>query len=476
MAVLETNGKASASFFFVNVDLPQKYCTDGYSNFSISGGMFKCNGKMKFIAFACAENVRFENILIKDIPNNHAFQIEGSENVTLCNLMFAGYNYPENDPVLTRETIQLEPTTPGAIGSNYDTNIIKCNDGDYHHCRNVRITGCYFGASDKYGPQLVAVGHHSASGGLVCDGFEFCDNVVDNPLYCGLHLPNYINVTVSGNKFISTEKYGTKSLAADTALISLYYFDKTLTYTDPTGSKITYLYNYELPGCQNFEIFNNEFEIGGDTYLRAFRCIGLNNTFRNYAEYVSGGALRATEYTGKAFLQDGYLIKTNCMYNINVYDNVFNVVSQPKYSNCFMYVQNVCGFTCENNKVNLADGVKFSMEWNGVNGVNGEAILMGKNTYTRKINLMKSDTVKVYFVFNGKTEILPVTGKATVSLLSDGNGSIDLTNDENGNLYVNVTPFDGYVFSGWTNKDGTPIDFTSALQNDDSYTANFVNK
>ena len=181
--------------------------------------------------------------------------------------MFAGYTY---SGTLTRETIQIEPTTPGAISSNHQTAAIRCNAGDYYFNSDISIIGCYFGKSDKTGPHLVAVGHHGANGGTTCDGLVFSGNVVDNPLYCGLHLADFVNVTISDNTFIA--KSMNKKLGDDSAMISLYRFNSfsgNKTYKNANGQTVTNCTSYEQGGNRNYNIHGNSFLLDGFTTTRA---------------------------------------------------------------------------------------------------------------------------------------------------------------------------------------------------------------
>ncbi|MBQ7188313.1 MAG: hypothetical protein IJR99_02750 [Kiritimatiellae bacterium] len=215
-AILRTSGKSTCSIFLYNLVTPA-YCTNGVGDITVSGGVFDCQGKMKVLAFACGRKIRIENMIVKDIPNNHAFQIDGCENVVITNCLFAGYRMGK---VLTRETIQIEQTSPYAITGNPDRwpSPILCSKKDAFINRNVCVSGCWFGPSEKSGPHLVAVGHHGRV--PTCAGFSFIGNTVVDPLYCGLHLPDFTDVVISDNTFIATNRV--LELAQDAAMISLY--------------------------------------------------------------------------------------------------------------------------------------------------------------------------------------------------------------------------------------------------------------
>ena len=210
------NRKGHWSIFLYNL-VPRTDATNGVSDVAVSGGVFDCQGRCVPAAFACGRNIRFENVVVKDIPNNHALQIDGCEDVVVTNCLFAGYRFGGEYKCLTRETIQVEQTSPGAIGDP-KTSPVTCPKEISIPNRNVSVTGCWFGPSERLGPHLIALGHH---GGLrSCNGLVFAGNVVVNPLYCGLRLANVSDVLVESNTFISTKK--TERLANDSAIVCLW--------------------------------------------------------------------------------------------------------------------------------------------------------------------------------------------------------------------------------------------------------------
>ena len=209
-------GRTARHIFMYNL-VPPAYCTNGVGDIVVSGGVFDCQGNMLVLAFACGRNIRIENMIVKDIPNNHAYQIDGCENVTITNCLFAGYKMGK---VLTRETIQLEQTSPGAIVGNPKkwASPIICNPEDAFFNRNVTVAGCWFGPSENLGPHLIPVGHHGRV--PACAGFTFVGNVTVDPLYAALHVPDFSDVRIVGNTFIATKKV--PHLAKDEAIVSIY--------------------------------------------------------------------------------------------------------------------------------------------------------------------------------------------------------------------------------------------------------------
>ena len=210
------NRKGRWSIFLYNL-VPPTAATNGFGDISVSGGVFDCQGRYVPAAFACGRNIRFEGVVVKDLPNNHALQIDGCENVIVTNCLFAGYRFGGTQTCLTRETIQVEQTSPGAIG-NPETTPIKCAREVSIPNRNVTVAGCWFGPSERLGPHLIALGHHGR--GRSCNGLVFSGNEVVNPLYCALRLANVADVLVEGNTFISTN--ATPRMANDSAVVCMW--------------------------------------------------------------------------------------------------------------------------------------------------------------------------------------------------------------------------------------------------------------
>ena len=198
--------------------MPPTAATNGFSDITVSGGVFDCEGRYLPGAFACGNNIRIENVVVKDLPNNHAFQLDGCTNVVVTNCLFAGYTFGGKNKVLTRETIQVEQTSPGALSGNPKNTPISCAPEVSVPNRNVSVTGCWFGPSERLGPHLIPLGHHGRP--RSCDGLVFAGNVVVNPLYCGVRLANVSDVRVEGNTFISTN--ASPRLAKDSAVVCLW--------------------------------------------------------------------------------------------------------------------------------------------------------------------------------------------------------------------------------------------------------------
>lgn len=215
-AIIRPTGKGYCGIFFYNL-VPPDWMTNGASRISVSGGVFECEGRAKVSAIVCAKGVVLENMVVKDLPD-HAFQIGGCSDVVITNCLFAGYRYKPGLRSLTGETIQLETTSPLAIwASNPTHSPILCPEGDYRPNTNVTIANCWFGPSENNGPHIVPIGHHCAQ--RSCDGLQILGNVFVDPWCAALRIANWVNVTVSGNRFVATRPCA--DLSHESAFVSV---------------------------------------------------------------------------------------------------------------------------------------------------------------------------------------------------------------------------------------------------------------
>ena len=464
-AILHTTGMSAHLFYNLPVG---GYCTEGVDDFSLSGGVIDCANRTMAFVWACADGVTLENCIIKDGPNDHAIQIDGCSNVTIRNVMFAGYKY---NGVKTRETIQIEPTTDIAISGQYEGSPVKCKRGDFHFNQNIVITGCYFGKSDVSGPQLAAVGHHSVMGGkAVVDGFEFSGNVVDNPLMYGLHLLDFANAQIYGNTFISTE--GDKPLARDTALISLDAISEDGLYPTDDGRKVTYACDFEVEANRQINMHDNRFILGGGTPLRA---LYINGTRVTPGASAVQGLLRADTFESEPFSYTGYLLNRNYFEDVRFCDNEIIVESLTRYMDHALFVAFVYDFVYEGNTLT----VPFT--YSSVSSQNGETVRgmltsMIRNGSERRIVIEGRPDAAFGICLadaDGKTSMFPCHAKANVSVIPEEGGQVTLNILKDGSVVLQPVADPGFRFAGWCTKGGIPVDAARAFWLNTEMTASF---
>ena len=467
-AIIRGNGSNVHNFFYMNLD-PNGYCDEGCSDFLISGGVYDCQGKYRIGAFTCGSNITFENYILLDTSNGHCYQIAGCSDLTIRNVMHAGLRYTGS----TSETIQIEMTTKGAITSDYATSPIKYHEGDYFINENVTVSGCYFGKSDNYGAHVTSLGHHSVTGAVSCRGLTYTFNVVEDPIYCGVHLIDVTDVVMTNNKFISTSCAVAEAIDKDSALVSLYCLDKASAYTNENNQKATYRTASEVDGDRNYVIRENEFVIGGNTPLRA---VNITGTAYSWGAQYSTVSNRAESASDKPHEYVGYTLVTNLIGNISITENVFRVLSQPAYENCFLQASKVQGFEFENNGIELADGVYFSVAYKDQPGLMCSSCtgITDGSKRTVKLNALGH----AYFVGeDGKKVEIPVKdGFGRLTIISEGKGTIELAVDRaSGDLLMSAVSAVGYSFAGFT-LDGAPYDIGTPVFENLNLVAVFTEK
>ena len=263
-----------------------------------------------------ATGVTIQNVIFKDLAGNHAIQITGCTDTQVKNCMFAGYKMGNS---FTREVIQVEPTAPGACGSNVDTTPIKFSDTSgaidyYKRSKNITISDCYFGKSDTLGGPLMAIGHHSYKGaaGANVVGMYIKNNVFDECFYAAIRFTSISKLEITGNTFIASpiSNWSTADVAdmssiptkGKPALIQFYHYsnirdigiqisvirDNTFILNGAVDRRIIYyesatLYNEKLT------VQNNDITFSGDVvdYTDYYICLGDVKT----VDYTEGKVL-----------------------------------------------------------------------------------------------------------------------------------------------------------------------------------------
>ncbi len=296
----------------------------GYGNFIIRGGVLDMNGKGTcFMILGCADNVIIENVVFKDIYNNHAVQLTACTNTIMRNCMFAGFRLGNT---FTREVVQVEHAASGSTGSTNNGNIppLTFDDNDPRFSENVTIDKCYFGKSDEYGAPWMAIGHHSGSNVVKhanVTTLNITNNVFDDCIYAGIRYNSVTGLTISGNKFITTSANN----------YSVY--SSNITTGVPTSNNVASMIifyhrsaTYDT-GMQNLKIENNTFDMG----------TGVD---RRVVYFASN-----TSYNETVVMQDNFI----------------NFNGSPTYNDYHVRLTDIVNLTYKNNIVTKPISVAFSV-------------------------------------------------------------------------------------------------------------------
>lgn len=447
--------------------------SEGSSNFTISGGVLDMNcTSFGAIIFGCAENIRLENVIFKDIKGNHTIQLTGCRNVSVVNCMFAGYVVGDT---FTREVLQIEPSTPGATGSG-DNPPLKFFAGEYNMPENITIDKCYFGKSDEAGAPLMAIGHHSQVGKPNVTGLKITNNVFDECLYAAIRFNNIVDVEITGNKFISTAEYKNATVfsqAVNPAFITFYHYTNASTYTNIVDNrKITKATEYEQAGIHNVRIENNSFTLGKGSDKRIMYYAGIS-TYKPGATYVEN-LLRQDKYNEKPYSYSGYILNNNYGSDITFKNNTIDIQGQTAYDDNFIFLSKITGLDFSDNKITLASGVKYTSKTAGISGV-----LLKETTdidAERKLTLVSSKTNSKHIRLSGTsgTVLITVNGNGSVVFNVTEGGTCELKTDRAGTVTITPVCKAGYKFAGFKDTSGNIVSAAHSIEGSAVYTAQFV--
>ena len=440
---------------------------EGSSNFTVRGGVLDMKGTTKgAIIFGTADNVVLENVILKDMKNNHAIQLTGCTNTTVRNCMFAGYTW---GGTFTREVLQVETSTPGATGA-VPNSPLQYEEGEFNYSVNIEISHCYFGKSDKYGAPLMAIGHHSQAGDATITDFRIKDNIFDEVLYAGIRYNNIVDTEISDNVFISTSKYKNvdHADAKTPAFIIIYSNTANTTYTSiVNGKKITRATKDEQAGTHDLVIKNNTFNIGAGSDKKVIHVMSNGNY---PGVFHQSGIYRQEKYNTEAYSFTGYSYLSNCVEGLVFSNNTINVEGKPDYTNFLMYFQQVRGLTIENNKLNYASGVTFSSNSEGILGLNLRSCDMGTHSPKYVINTGNRGTV-----YLGDTKFTAV-GTLLINIIVEGEGYLEISDDYKGDATMKPVAAEGYVFDGFYDNNGNKLGADIKVTKSATWTVKFVKK
>ena len=447
------------------------YGRNSACNFTISGGVIDNNhSTQSTLLFGLSENIVIENMIFKDIKNNHVIQITGSDNVTIKNCIFAGFEWGDT---FTRETIQIEQTSPGAHSGDHANAPQRFDYGEIYGCDNIVIDSCYFGPSDELPGAHIAIGHHGTADEPVCDGFKITNNVFDRPTYAAIRFASISNVEITGNTFIATKDANKFCNESDPAFIILYSSTSDITYNNIVdGQKVTKVFAYEQSGMHHVNISNNSFSIekGSDK-----RVIIVTGTGVNPGATFKDVVLRQETYDSKPYKLTGYLRSTNYIGDINFTDNTVTVEGQPGVKDYLFFFKSVYGLKFENNAISL-NSCSFAKSDDGIMGLYKASVKNGTAAETYVIQ--SSSTGKAIILPNadGSTTKLIFTLTASHNVIANEGGRIEITADGNGNVTFTPIANEGYVFDGWTTESGALASGTVKITAKTTFTANFKKK
>ena len=426
---------------------------DASTNFTIRGGVFDREHQGSgTLLLSMANDAVIENVIFKDISNNHVIQLCGGENMLVRNCIFAGFEYGTS---FTREVIQIEPTQPPAFGGTTGTAIQNFEAGEYIPTKDITIEDCYFGASDELPAPHIAIGHHGYMDKANCTGLTIRNNFFDGCTYSAIRLPSVVDVFVYGNKFTADDTTNKLCSEEDPAFIIIYSYDYTVTYKNIVdGTTITKCFNTEQSGSHNLNFYDNEFIVKEGSDKRIIHVISTGHApGATYKELVK----RQDTYNSTPYLLSGYYKITNYISDVSFYDNDITFLGQPNFNDAFMIFEKVYGLELKDNSVKL-DGASFTTFDQNVYGLKLVSVKTGETANTCRFNLMATTLCAVFLTAQDGTNVrVTTTTLASLTAIAEEGGRVMIEGDSEGNLHVSFIAKDGYKFAGLIDEDGRAI-------------------
>lgn len=438
-AVLRTiGGKA----MFLNHDSGD-FGRNGCGNVAISGGVIDMQGKRCSFIFSCAENVKMENIVFLNGPNNHAIQLGGCQNVTIRDCTFAGYNYSNNNT--GAETIQIEQTHPGAMGAVGNTPSIF-EEGEHYFCENVQILDCWFGPSEQYDSPTYAIGHHGQSYRPAVTGLVIQGCVFDNCRCSAISYPAFSDVVIRQNTFIN-DRDNCVSAQDSLSQVNLYLNQNDVyrTVTDEKGETTVAYYakKEQCIGSIGTLIEENTFIL--DDPAGRYLAVNVAGNSAIYDLVWENGALMVDSFTATPEFYTGPIAVKNVIEDLTLRNNCVQAGSHAPADGYYYAFSYVRGLLLEGNRVEgqIVENSGFRMD--GVNYPNcriTSCTTAAQRTQRILVEVPRTEQNWSYRLTAGDEEMhLIANSLKTVTLtIIAPDGEVNYTIGDDREVLITVTP------------------------------------
>ena len=420
------------------------YGREGASNITISGGVFDMKGKSRCFIWCCGDNITLENTVLRDCPNNHAIQVTGCTDVTIRNVLFAGYNLKDN--ITSAEVIQIESSHKDAIGATSAAGS-KFDDYEYIACENVTIENCYFGRSDLYEAPTFPIGHHAQCSGASVTGLRILGCTFDNPRVVAIRAYAYTDVEIADCLFLSDRNNNVSKTPR-------YMIELTLKKSKvqlPSGAYLST--ESTFGGCNNYRIRNNRFVIGSDSAFQGI-ITNLQSGITAYGIRAEADILLADHYKSTPVPFTGYQEVTCRISDIAIYENEITV---DNHVGSYLYELNgVLGLVIRDNL--LTTEREYPSAELGKEQVTGALLknCISKDYFEKNLTVTanaRNQTAPIVLQDGDASVLLFCTGGndglSTLRIRAEGGGRIAYTVNGDGTLTVTASADEGYRFDGY---------------------------
>lgn len=275
---------------------------EGHGNIIVEGGVWEGNilaypDAYNGFGLARGKHIVIRGVEMRDIVSDHGIDMNACEDVRIENCKFLGYM--DGTPDKSRdypEAIQIANHTAAGFS--------QWGAFDGTPCRNIVITGCYFGASGTPGtqPWPSGIGNHYAVYDLFNADIKITANTFEGMTFAGVRSFKFAELLIEGNTFLNCRRGVMLSNPAG----------------DTESSKDGNGHQTGLPqSSQNVTISGNVFKgtLGENVY-----CVGWPKDNATYAK------VEAVEIAGNVFEQaatTSSCITLRWTNNVTIAGNIF---------------------------------------------------------------------------------------------------------------------------------------------------------
>ena len=193
---------------------------------------------------------------------------------------------------------------------------------------------------------------------------------------------------------------------------------------------------------------------------------------------MNSSQYRVEQYPGPLFSLNGFVLHRNIAANITFSENKISVTSQPAINTDFVYLQNILGFFCEGNEIDIAEGVSMRASAFGIRGfyVYSGSVVTDPDVMNRRSVTVEPGAAAKFCVSTpeGEKKFAGCKAACTLTFERSGKGTLSFTTDKKGNLTLHVLPDPGWKYAGLFDSDGNPVNIEKAISVNKTIYAKFV--
>ncbi|MFB7212692.1 right-handed parallel beta-helix repeat-containing protein [Streptomyces sp. NPDC056255] len=242
---------------------------------AVDGASGTVNSVTDVLNFIHARDITVRDATVTNTSSAHALEFNAVDGGRVLNCRFLGFKdtSPEQNRG-TSEAIQLDMAKAGSS---------SIGDFDNTPAKNIVVSGCYFGPSDRLGTFGRAVGSHAAAAGVYFDGIQVIGNRVEGALAEGVHGYCWRRAVIADNVISGTGATGIRLTHPNPATAGFSITPHSLVITGnvidapATDAGIT-VFAYATAQASGVKIADNTVRGSGNTGIRVDYCTSPNIT------------------------------------------------------------------------------------------------------------------------------------------------------------------------------------------------------